>query len=241
MKYKARFAVVACAFVIARPVLAQQTQPPPKPFEGSVALGFVGTTGNTETSTFNAEVLATLRSTDWTHNGKFQALGSQENAGTKAEHYFIEDKSDYNLDLDQYLFVKGSWLDDRFSGYKYQATAATGYGRHLANQGDFTLQAFGGVGYRRNEDINGVGSSDGIVTLGEKLEWKLSDSAKLVQDFTTDIGGGLTSSVFELGLESQIVGRIATKIAFQARNLSQVPAGRKQTDTQTSVSLVYAF
>lgn len=216
-------------------------QTAPKPFEGSVSLGYVGTTGNTDTTTFNSEILATLRRANWTHNGKFQALGSQENSTTKAERYFLEDKSDYNLDMDQYLFVKGSYLDDRFSGYHYQATAAAGYGRYLLNQGGLSLQAFGGAGYRKSEDVFNVVGNDAIVTVGEKLGWKISDSAKLVQNFTADSGGGLTTSVFELGLESQIIGRIATKIAFQARNLSQVPAGKKKTDTQTSVSLVYSF
>ena len=41
---------------------AAWAQTPPKPFEGSVALGYVGTTGNTDTTTFNTEMLATLRS-----------------------------------------------------------------------------------------------------------------------------------------------------------------------------------
>jgi putative salt-induced outer membrane protein len=239
MKLHHTSAIAALTLAMASSVLAQAPQP--KPFEGSVALGYVGTTGNTDTATFNTEVLATLRSADWTHNGKFQALGSQENSNTKAERYFLEDKSDYNLDMTQYLFVKGSYLDDRFSGYHYQATAAAGYGRYLFKQGALSLQVFGGAGYRNLEDIQNVVSDDAIVTAGEKLAWKISDSAKLVQNFTADAGGGLTSSVFELGLESQIIGNIATKIAFQARNLSQVPVGKKKTDTQTSISLVYAF
>jgi putative salt-induced outer membrane protein len=216
-------------------------QDPPPPREASIALGYVGTTGNTDTATFNAEFLLTLRSAKWTHNMKAQALGSQQSSQTTAERYFLENKSDYNLDEMQYLFGKASYLDDRFSGYSYQATGSVGYGRYLIKNDTFSLQAFGGVGYRQVEIVNGDSNGEAIVTVGEKLEWVISDSSKLVQSFTSDIGSDLTLSIFELGLESQIVDRIATKIAFQARNISDVPVGRKKTDTQTSISLVYAF
>ena len=56
-----------------------------------------------------------------------------------------------------------------------------------------------------------------------------------------EIGNDRTVSVLELGLETNIIGDITTKIAFQARNNSDVPAGAEKTDTQTSVSLVYTF
>lgn len=211
------------------------------PMEASIAVGYVGTTGNTDTQTANAELLLTLRSGQWVHNGKLQALAAQENSTSKAERYFLEDKSDYNLDEMQYLFGKGSYLDDRFSGYSYQATAAAGYGRYFVKAPDFALQGFSGVGYRQTQVVNLPSDGEGILTLGEKIEWSLSDSASLVQSLSSDIGSDLTMTVFEIGLQSQIIDRLATKIAFQARNLSEVPVGNKKTDTQTSVSLSYSF
>ncbi len=236
MKFTQALLVLAVLAAHVQIVQAQED-----PFAASVSLGYVGTTGNTDTTTFNSEALLTLRSEDWTHNGKFQALGSQENSTTKAERYYLEDKSDYNLDADQYLYLKGSYLDDRFSGYGYQATGTAGYGRYLLRSDNLTLQGFGGAGYRQNDIINGPSDGEGIVTVGEKLDWVISSNAKLVQSFTSDIGEQLSISFFELGLETNIVGQITTKIAFQARNISEVPVGKKKTDTQTSVSLVYSF
>src|SRR5690606_9305407 len=78
-----------CAVLGSTAVLAQED-----PFEASISLGYVGTTGNTETTTFNTELLATWRTERWTHNGKFQGLGAQENDVAKAERYYLEDKSD---------------------------------------------------------------------------------------------------------------------------------------------------
>lgn len=210
-------------------------------FDASIAFGYVGTSGNTDTETYSLEYLMAIRHERWLHNVKFQALGSQENAQAKAERYYLEDKSDFSLDENQYLFVKGSYTDDRFSGFSYQAAVSTGYGRFLIRNDGLELEAFGGAGYRQNDIIDGDNEGEAIFTLGEKLSWDISDNAALTQALTAEIGEERTVSVFEVGLETNIIGGVTTKIAFLARNNSEVPAGRKKTDTLTTVSLVYNF
>lgn len=212
-----------------------------EPFDASIALGYVGTTGNTETTTFNTEVLATWRTGSWTHNAKLQGLAAQENDIARAERYYLEEKSDYNLDERQYVFGTGSYTDDRFSGYDYQAMVAVGYGRHLIRRDDMTLEAFGGPGYRENVLDDGPTVGEGIITLGEKFGWQISPNAALTQSLTADVGEELSVTKFDIGLETNIVGSITTKLAFQARHISEVPAGNENTDTLTSVSLVYNF
>ncbi len=210
-------------------------------YEASIAFGYVGTTGNTDTDTFNTEVLLDITTENWLHKMKFQGLGSQENAQATAERYYFGNKSDYNLDENQYLFLKGSYTDDRFSGFEYQAAVSAGYGRHLIKNDRFELQGFGGLGYRENSIINGGSEGEVIVSLGEEFEWIISENAVFTQSFTTEIGDVRTTSILELGLETNIIGDITTKIAFQARSNSDVPVGREKTDTLTSVSLVYSF
>ena len=212
-----------------------------KNYAASIAFGYVGTSGNTDTDTYNTEVLFTLNTERWVHSMKFQALGSQENTRAKAERYYLEDKSDYNLDEEQYLFLKGTYTDDRFSGFEYQATASGGYGRHFIKDDRFELQGYGGVGYRENDIINSGSEGEVIVTLGEQFNWTISDNAVLTQSFNSEIGDERTVSVLELGLETNIIGGITTKFAFQARNNSEVPVGSNKTDTLTSISLLYSF
>jgi len=225
-----------CAALFPGLALAQE-----EPFAASISLGYVGTTGNTDTTTFNTELLATWRRDRWVHNLKFQGLGAQENDVARAERYYLEEKSDYNLDEVQFLFGKASYTDDRFSGFDYQAMVAAGYGRNLIRRDDLTLQAFAGPGYRENAITNGDNVGEAIFSLGENLTWRISDNAALTHSFTSDIGEELTASKFDLGLETNIVGNITTKIAFQARHTSEVPPGTENTDTMTSVSLVYNF
>ena len=229
-------AIFASMLVLPCAAMAQE-----RPRDASISYGYVGTTGNTDTTTYNLEALLKYDTMRWTHNAKFQALGAQENDAARAERYYLEDKSDFNLDADQYLFGKGSYTDDRFSGFEYQAAFSTGYGRYLLRNDTFNLQGFGGVGYRQNDIINAGSEGEVIFSLGENFAWEISDSSSLIQSVTSEIGDELTVTRFEIGLESNIIDRIATKITFQARNTSKVPLGNKKTDTQTSVSLVYTF
>lgn len=210
-------------------------------YDASFSLGYVGTSGNTETESFNTEALLTYRTTDWTHNLKFQALGSNKNGTTDAERYYLQDKSDYGLDDDSYLFGKFTYSDDRFSGFDSQTSVSAGYGRYLVRRDNLKVQGYGGVGYRENDVTDGDSVGETILSLGQDLAWKISDASKLVQSLTSEIGEDTTITKFAIGLETNIIGNIATKIAFEAKNTSEVPAGRENTDTLTSISLVYTF
>lgn len=212
-----------------------------KPYDASVSLGYVGTTGNTETQTYNTEFLLTYNASNWVHHAKFQGMGSQEDSSTTAERYYLEEKSDYGLSDDQFLFAKANYLADRFSGYDSQASVSAGYGRYFYKQDNFSLQGFGGIGYRQSETDETGTDGEVILSIGENLAWTISDSSSVTQSLTSEIGNDLTVTVFEIGLVSNIIDRIATKIAFQARNNSDVPIGKEKTDTQTSISLVYTF
>src|SRR5690606_2724659 len=106
----------------------------------------------------------------------------------------------------------------------YQASAAAGYGIFLLRDDVLSLETFGGPGYRHNELLDGTSEGEMIVSLGENFSWQISGSSALTQSFTSEIGEELTVSRFEIGLISNIIDRIATKIAFQARNISEVPA-----------------
>lgn len=233
------------AAMLAQPIMVStlHAQDDDNNYDASISFGYVGTSGNTDTDTYNTEFLLALETQQWLHNLKLQALGSQENGQAKAERYYLENKSDYYLDEDDnhYLFLKGSYTDDRFSGFKYQTAVSGGYGQYLLRNDSFNVQGFGGAGYRQNNEIGGENKGEVIFSLGEKLSWNISDNADLTQSFTMEIGETRTVSVFEAGLETNIIGGITTKVAFQARNNTKVPVGREETDTLTSVSLVYNF
>ncbi len=213
-----------------------------RPYDSSISLGYVGTSGNTQITTLNTEYLLTYFGEDWTHNFEFNALSSREDGTGKAERYFIGNKSDYALmDEDRYLYAQASYTDDRFSGFDYQAIATLGYGQYFMRGNGKDLQGFIGLGYRQNDSKVTGSEGEAVITLGEEYDWAVSETSALTQSLTFDIGDKRTITTFEIGLESNIIDRISTKIAFQYRNNSDVPVGIEKTDTQTSISLVYTF
>jgi len=211
-------------------------------YDASASLGYVGTSGNTDTKTFDTQLKYTLRTTGgWVHNAGVQALFAEQDSVTSGERYQLDGKSDYRIGERGYVFGKVNYTDDRFTGYDYQASAATGYGHYFSNTDELLLEAFAGLGYRHNALAVGPDDGEAIISLGQNLEWAFTDSTSLNQSLVSEVGDDLTVSRFEISLVSNIIGQLATKIAFQARHISEVPAGRKKTDTQTSVSLVYTF
>ena len=56
-----------------------------------------------------------------------------------------------------------------------------------------------------------------------------------------ETGAGNVHSVAETALSTKINSTMQMKAAFSARNDTSVPVDKKNTDTQTSVTLVYSF
>ena len=75
----------------------------------------------------------------------------RQSAGTTTdERYFTLLKSAYKIDREgNYLFVLFSDEDDRFSGYYYQLTEVTGYGRSLLKGSVIRFDLESGVGARQ--------------------------------------------------------------------------------------------
>lgn len=241
MKFANIFVAAASVAALQSLAFAAYSQQPEPDYEASASLGYVGTTGNTESQTFETQLRYQLRKEQWVHAVEFQGLYTEQESVTSGERYFLQGKSDYQFREDHYMFGKASYNDDRFTGYEYQATASVGYGHYFYNREDFMLEAFGGLGYRYNELPDADSEGEGIVSLGENLKWELSETTSMTQSLISEIGDDLTVTRFEIGLISTLVGQLATKIAFQARHISEVPPDRDNTDTQTSVSLVYEF
>lgn len=242
MRFNAVPLVYAIALMLPAGLSAQESKPAN---EGSVSLGYVGTTGNTESQTFEGQFRYLMRREAWVHNFEFSSLYAEQEEEINGERYFVQGKSDYQITETDYAFAKLSYTDDRFTGYDFQATASFGYGHHFYDRDDLSLETYFGAGYRYNRlpDIGfgADGEEEAIFTLGENFEWEMSESTKLTQSLTSEVGEELTVSRFDIGLVSQLVGNLATKIGFQVRHISEVPPDRENTDTQTTVSLVYSF
>ena len=217
--------------------------------EGEAELGILLTSGNTEETKVNGRLALKHETTMWRNTGEFSFRYTEADEETTAEEYQVALESDYKFDEQQYWFVRGSWEDDRFSGYEFESTLSTGYGNRVWQVGERSfLDLSGGLGYRYNklEEVNDDGDDaekEAIARLAAHFDYALSDTALFRQKLSTEIGldENNTISQSETALQTSIVGSLSMKAAFRVKHVSDAPAGTEKTDTETSLSLLYGF
>ena len=213
------------------------------PWKSEVELGYINTTGNTESESVNAKALAEYSIDRWKHTANFESLVTSDTSGTSAERYYIAEKSDYKYSNDiSYSFGQIDYEADRFSGYDYRSTATIGYGHKILDQEDLTLDAEIGVGLRKSEITSTAETTSESIGRGTvKVKWQVSAYATFKETISTDIGSDATINKSVTSLKSQINGNLATKLTYTIKNTSDVPVGIKKTDTETAFTLVYSF
>ena len=80
-----------------------------------------------------------------------------------------------------------------------------------------------------------------IVRGAAAFNWTISESASFAQTLSVEYGEDNTRSIAETSLLAKVNGSLQMKAAFLVQNDSDVPVGKKSTDTQTSLTLVYSF
>jgi len=150
------------------PLLAQTESP----WSGEGELGFLMTSGNSETESVNARLDLNYETARWRHNGHMAALYNAEETEsesgetemeTSAEKYLVSAKSGYKFTENNYAFLTGTYEDDRFSGYDYQTSVSAGYGRRVVKTERMLLEMEIGPGYRYNRLNGGGEEKEGIL------------------------------------------------------------------------------
>ncbi len=217
-------------------------------------LGFIFTSGNTETTSANAALNATQELEQWSNVFTLKALYKKDTVDgvdtTSADKKFASGQGNYKLENpDHRLFGFASFEDDRFSEFDYQATIAAGWNQKLWKDDTSSFQYSIGPGYSFAErfvtDAQGsitTESENGVVVRGAfAYEYTLSETAKFTQSFSTEIGQDNTKSRAESAVSAKIAGGLSMKIAVKFDHNSDVTGERDNLDTETSVNLVYTF
>lgn len=210
-------------------------------WKASAEIGYVATSGNTDTTTLNAKGMASTEREKWRHTLEITALNSEDENVTTAEKYTFVAQSDYKLGKPNFLFGNISYEDDKFSGYEYRVTESVGYGRRVVENDEVVLDLEIGPGARQSKPDNGSSDSEGIVRGAAKLKWKISDTSKFSEILTVEAGEDVSISKSVTSLSSKINGSLSMKLTYTYKYTSEVPVGIDDTDTETAVTLVYDF
>ncbi|MGK0247314.1 MAG: putative salt-induced outer membrane protein [Oleispira sp.] len=215
-------------------------------WSGNAELGFIQTSGNSDTQSFNGKFTLQRQREPVTTSLNLEVLNSEEDGDSSKERYIAEIEHDFSLGKLSYVASVLSYEDDRFNGYQYQSSLSVGYGYHAwaDKQGKLDLEI--GPGYRRgaleerNEEGNKI-EEEAIARASLTLLVNLSKSATFSEKLTAE--GGDTKIVYksDMGIQSTLTGQLAMKINYQVKHTTDVPEDKKNTDSLVGVTLVYSF
>jgi putative salt-induced outer membrane protein len=236
--------LILCSF-------ATQAEEAVKPWSTSAELGAIATSGNTKGTSITGKIDSKQELENWSNEYAFAAFYKEDEltnaAGEKvteksAERFFISGKGGYKLDTDHAkLYIFGSYTDDTFGAYKKYALVSVGYGDRLYQDDTKTLEAEVGPGYYSGRTSDDTSENGAMVRAAATLNWKISDTAGFKQTLSVEMGENNTRTGAESSISAKINGSMQMKAAFLVMNDSDVPLGKKKTDTQTSLTLVYSF
>lgn len=218
-------------------------------WEGEGEVGVLITSGNTEETNINSRLGLVYEEEEWRNKGEFRTTYSETDDETTAEKYRGELQTDYKFEGSQYVFVRGAYEDDRFSGYDFQASTTTGYGNRVWERGERSfLDLSAGVGYRFNklEEPDEDGNRDEEAAIGRlagQFDYALSEEALFRQKLSTEMGfdDNNTITESETSLQATVVGDLSMKLAYLVQHVSDEPEGNEATDTEISLALLYGF
>jgi putative salt-induced outer membrane protein len=216
-------------------------------WDGKVALGYLASEGNTDSSSATAEFEATYTKNKWTHGANGRFFSSSDELGTTAENYLLGWKSTFSFTEKNYLFGKADWIKNRFSGYPRQMFATAGYGRRLVANETIEFDAEIGGGYADQKAVNAVPPPEtidedgGVATGALAFKWVWSETS----DFKQTLGANYTedNTFWEsvTKVSAKISNALALGISYTVQGNTDVAPGIEKTDRFTAITLDYSF
>jgi putative salt-induced outer membrane protein len=217
----------------------------------SAELGAISTSGNTTGTSISGKIDARHETEDWSNEyivaGFFKEDEITDDDGERyrqrsAQRWALSAKAAYKLvEEGSRAFVLGSHVNDRFGAYTRYSSLAVGHGSQLYNSDTKALDVEIGPGYFSGLRATGETESGMTVRGAARFRWQMSPSAAFVQTLSVERGTSNVHSIAESALSTKINDTMQMKAAFSARNDTNVPVDKKNTDTQTSLTLVYWF
>jgi putative salt-induced outer membrane protein len=230
------------ALVLAASSVLAAEEEKKSPWETSAELGYVNTSGNTNTENLVFKFDTAYEIEKWKHQAHLEALNSKTDDVTTADKKLATAQSDYKFTPRDYFFGLVSYEKDKFSGFEYQAKFSLGYGRKVLVLEKHKLDVEIGPGYRNFKVDNASSSEDeALLRLAAKYKWLISDNSEFKQDLVADFGEEQDEWKSVTSLKSNINKTLAMKLSYTVKYLDVVPVGNDNYDRETAVTLVYTF
>ncbi|GAA0555306.1 MAG: hypothetical protein CL577_00630 [Alteromonadaceae bacterium] len=221
---------------------------------GDVELGFLFTSGNTDSFAIraNSELVHDLEY--FRNRYQLQSLLQKNNVTdsdtgekdqvTTASRYSFTGQSNYKLVKGrESIFGRATYAHDKFGAFREQAALAVGYGNRLYEKLTSYLDLETGPGFSHQQSASGNNNSGPIWFVAANLDYALFDTTSFRQtlESSTSLGGENSTLLSRSSITAKIVDKLSMRFNFVVRYNSRPEGDLRKTDTETSASLVYTF
>jgi len=241
-----RFNTSALMFVVALVAgagraSAQAPAEPPAPWELKIGASFVGTSGNSDTSSTGASLDGYRQWTVWRVEGAASAVLNNENGNQTAEQYLAALRGKRTL-TDRIAATSGIKLErDRLSGLDLRSMLDGGLAYVLVKRPEWQLNGLTVLVWSHEDRTTGEVLNDAEAALELKNRYVFGTNGDTTQRFTyyPDFTNSTAyRSEAELTAQASMNKRLALKIAFLWRYAHDPVPGFKRSDTTTTASIV---
>lgn len=208
---------------------------------GTASLGGTLTSGNTETSNINASLKETYRGKQWHHKVELGLLESRDRGRATARRYLGSYRLMFRLYPDVNFFSDFRWVSDRFAGYDSQVYETFGYGHRLVDGLWDTFEVELGVGLNQNRLVSDGIEKSAVLRAGFTYQHDFEQGNRFDSSLLVLHGRENTHTLFNASLKTRLVGDLSVELGETVSRNSQVLPGTVNTDTTTTVGLVYLF
>lgn len=210
---------------------------------GSVELGYLATSGNSETTSGNTQLELGYETGPWNYIFRAGATGASEDGETTQERYTALGKTEYDLTEYDYVFGAVDWTKDLFGGIRERTSVTAGYGRRLIDMPNQSLDVEIGAGYRwiQEQKPSLERKSDPIVRGGLDYLYEFNGTSAFEQLLTVESGADNTSLESVSALKFTLIENLFAKLSYTVVHNTEVPPGLEKTDTYTAISVAYEF
>ena len=238
------------------PAVAQEgeEEAPPEPnWKNEAGLSYLGTSGNTDTSSFGLDYKGERKPTPWGLNLIAMFTRAENEGVVTAEQYLVGARGLRQLSDRWSLFAGLSWARDPFSGFDNRYIAEAGAEFLAVKTEKHTLSFDAGLTWTSEDQIyydddlmqevtDTVDWFGGVA--GLKWDWAFSKSASLSQrllyypnfDDTADWRVASDTAV-----TASLTKLLALQVSYLVRYRNEPIGDNEETDTTTKVSVVLNF
>lgn len=225
-----------------------QTTPPPTPpkepprlWDVQLGAAFVGTSGNSDTTTLGADLALNRRWTVWKIQATATAVETSDSGTQTAERYLASFRADRKLTPRISLTAGERAERDRFAGIDFRSISDAGVKYALVRQPLWTLDGLTSIGLNHEVPISGPNLNHAIAVLEALSRLVFSATSDSTQRFTfyPDFAeSDAYRAEAELTAQAAMNTRLALKVGYLWRYSNAPAFGFVKSDNTGTASIV---